>query len=131
MAMSAQHAIVWLDHHHAIVIDFSFDDRHVVRVDAAEPRKIHRKSGPVGSGKAPDDVKFFDDVVQAIGSTREVMVVGPGTAKVGFVHHVERKHQGLSNRILGVETLDHPSDAELVVFARRYFRRIDALYGPR
>ncbi len=128
--MSYKHAIVWMDHHHATVIDFSIDDKHVVKVDAVEPRKLHRKSGPMGAGHAPDDVEFFEAVVAAIGDSVEVVIAGPGNAKLAFVKHVEKKHAQTAKRIVGTETLDHPSDRELLAFARKYFRRVDSLLGP-
>lgn len=128
--MSYKHAIVWIDHQHATVIDFSIDDQHVVKLESTNgQRKLHRKSGPMGSGHAPDDADFFDEVVAALGSSVEVVVVGPGTAKSAFVKHVQKRHAQLAKRIVGTETLDHPSDRELLAFARKYFRRIDSLLG--
>lgn len=128
--MSYKHAIVWMDHQHATVIDFSIDDQHVVKVGSGEPRKLHRKSGPMGSGKAPEDHEFFDAVVTALGDSVEIVVAGPGNAKTSFLKHVEKKHPTLRKRVVGVETLDHPSDRELLAYARKYFRRVDSLLGP-
>ena len=36
----------------------------------------------------------------------------------------------MQKRVVGVETLDHPSDRELLAYARKYFRRVDSLLGP-
>lgn len=128
--MSYKHAVVWMDHQHATVIDFSIDDQHVVKVESGEPRKLHRKSGPMGSGKAPEDVELFDAVVTALGDSVEIVVAGPGTAKTSFLKHLEKKHAAVQKRVVGVETLDHPSDRELLAYARKYFRRVDSLMGP-
>jgi stalled ribosome rescue protein Dom34 len=128
--MTYRHAVVWIDHHRATVIDFSVDDRHVAKLEAAAPQRLHRKSGPMGSGHAPDDVQLFRDVVAALGDAAEVVVTGPGTARTAFAKHVERHHPDLHVRITGVHPLDHPSDRELVAYARAWFRRVDALEGP-
>jgi stalled ribosome rescue protein Dom34 len=128
--MSYKHAVVWMDHQHATVIDFSIDDQHVVKVESEEPRKVHRKSGPMGAGKAPDDVQLFEGVVTALGDSVEIVVAGPGNAKTAFLKHIEKKHPGVQKRVVGVETLDHPSDRELLAYARKYFRRVDSLLGP-
>lgn len=128
--MTYKHAIVWMDHQHATVIDFSIDDQHVVKVAAnGGQRKLHRKSGPMGSGHAPDDIEFFEAVVAALGTSVEIVVAGPGTAKTAFIKHVQKRHAPMAKRIIGTETLDHPSDRELLAFARKYFRRVDSLLG--
>lgn len=127
--MSYPHVIVWLDHQKATIIDFSFDDRHVQRVTSANPVQLHRKSGPMGPGRAPDDRHFFDEVSRAIETSMEVLVTGPGTAKVAYKADLDKRHPALAKKVVGVESLDHPSDGELLAFARRYFKRVDALRG--
>jgi stalled ribosome rescue protein Dom34 len=127
--MSYPHVIVWMDHQKATVIDYSTEDQHVVRVVSEHPRQIHRKSGPMGSGKAPDDRQFFDDVASAIADAQEILISGPGNAKVSFMTDLDKRHPKTAASVVGVESLDHPSDGELLAFAKRYFRRIDALRG--
>lgn len=128
--MSYQHAIVWIDHQHATVIDFSFDDTHVAMVERdGGPRRIHQKSGIPGSGKAEDDPKFFDAVVEALGDAREILVVGPGNAKAAFRKELDRRHPEVAARVVGVESADHPTNGQLLSFARTYFKRIDTLRG--
>ncbi len=128
--MTHRHAVVWIDHQRATVIDFSVSDQHVAKLAVEEPRKLHRKSGPMGSGHAPDDVQLFRDVVAALGDAEEVVITGPGTARTAFARHVERHHPQLHARVTGVHPLDHPSDRELVAYARAWFRRVDALGRP-
>lgn len=130
--MSHVHAVVWLDHREAKVVDFSFDDTHVVNVHhTGGHRQVHHKAGANGSGHGADDTAFFDRIVVALGDAREVLVTGPGTAKVGFRDHVAKKHAALARRIVGVETLDHPTEGELLAHARKVFKRIDAMLGDR
>ncbi|MEZ5247858.1 MAG: hypothetical protein R2713_01160 [Ilumatobacteraceae bacterium] len=33
----------------------------------------------------------------------------------------------MAKKVLGIEALDHPSDGQLLAFAKQYFRRVDAL----
>ncbi|MCB0981586.1 MAG: hypothetical protein KDB17_13135, partial [Ilumatobacter sp.] len=128
--MSYQHAIVWIDHQHATVIDFTVDERHVHLVEReGGQRKVHRKSGFPGSGKAADDPRFHDEVVHAIGDAREVLIAGPGNAKLSFHKDLEHRHAPVAKRVVGVETLDHPSDGQLLAFARTYFKKYDAVHG--
>ncbi len=128
--MTYQHAVVWVDHQHATVIDFTVDDKHVQLVEkVGGQHKVHRRSGVPGSGKAPVDHVYFDAVATAIGTAREILLVGPGNAKVELRHDLEHRHPKVAERIVGVESADHPSDAELLVFAKKYFKRVDALRG--
>lgn len=127
--MSYPHVIVWMDHQKATIIDFSVDDRHVLHLASDKPRQLHRKSGPMGTGRAPDDKQFFDEITKSVEGTSEILVTGPGTAKVAYMTDLEKRHPAVARSVVGVESLDHPSDGELLAFAKRYFRRIDALRG--
>ena len=51
----------------------------------------------------------------------EILIVGPGHAKLELIKHIHSHDQGVSDKVIGVETVDHPSDAQLVAFARKYF----------
>jgi len=131
-AMAYQHAVVWIDHREARVIDFSVDDRHVVTIPhEGVPRKLHRKANPDDGSKpdVPEDPKYFDEVVAAIGDAREILVTGPGTAKTAFRKHIDKRHPKVAERIVGVEATDHPSDGQLLSMAKRYFKRVDNLRG--
>jgi stalled ribosome rescue protein Dom34 len=128
--MSHLHAVVWLDHREAKVVDFNFDDKHVVNVHhRGSHRQVHHKAGAQGSGHAPEDQHYFDAIVTALGDAREVLITGPGTAKAAFRQHLDHRHPTLARRVVGVETLDHPTEGQLLDFARRHFKRIDAMLG--
>lgn len=128
--MSYQHAVVWVDHQHATVIDYSFDDQHVVEIEReGGQRKVHRRSGVPGPGKAPVDHQYYDEIAAALRGVREVLIVGPGAAKHELQHELQARHAAVAKSVVGVEAADHPSAGELLAFAKRYFKRIDALLG--
>lgn len=128
--MSYQHAVVWLDHLRAVVIDFSIDNEHVHIVPSnTEHRQVHRKGGTPGSGKATDDHVFFDDVVAAVGDAREVLILGPGQTKHAFRRDLDHRHPDVAKLVVAVETTDRLQVDELLTFARKYFRRVDNLRG--
>lgn len=128
--MSYQHAVVWLDHLNAKVIDFTVAEQHVQIVHSeSDHRQVHRKSGAPGSGKHAEDRAYFDAIVNALGDARDVLVAGPGMAKQAFVKDLEHRHPEWARRVVGVETMDHPSVDQLLVAARRYFKRVDNLRG--
>jgi hypothetical protein len=125
------HAIVWLDHREAVCIEFSANDHRTTNVHADEQEgKLHLKSGKPGSGHAPDDVRFFTAIVRAV-TAPEVLVVGPGTAKTAFVRSVADDHPAFANRVVGVQTVDHPSPGQLLALGREFFQRFDQLHSDR
>ncbi|MCU1393068.1 MAG: hypothetical protein JWM34_1496 [Ilumatobacteraceae bacterium] len=128
LRMSHVHAIVWLDHREARVISFSLGEQSelVVHAHQAEQR-IHHKAGSIGSGHTADDHHFFDAIALALVGTHEVLIAGPGNAKTAFETYIRDRHVDLAGRVVGVETLDHPTDAELLAHARQAFTSIDQL----
>ncbi len=125
--MSYQHAVVWMDHREAKVIDFTFDEQHAhAIVNEHAPRHVHNKKGP---GHDAHDHEFFDAIVHQLGSAGLVLLVGPGASKGELKKYLEAKHPKDAARIVGVETMDHPTPGELLKHARAYFKRYDQLNG--
>lgn len=58
-----------------------------------------------------------------------MLVVGPSTAKLQFIRYAYKHDATLEPRIVGVETVDHPTDGQLVAYAKRYFARDDRKQG--
>ncbi len=128
--MSLRHTIIWLDHQDAKVIDFSFDDKHVVNVHhEGGDRKLHHKVNTIGSGRVAEDPQYFEQIVRAVNGAHEVLITGPSTAKLAFRKHVERHETALAKRVVGMEALDHPSEGELLAYARKYFKAFDQMNG--
>jgi len=122
------HAVVWIDHREARVFHFSPSDveRLVVRPD--NPTKhIHHKANSIGSGHAAEDQHFLHAVAEAIADAGEVLITGPANAKTELVKHIHHHDPKLMSVIVGVETVDHPDDAQLVAYARHYFQAKDKL----
>ena len=122
------HAIVWIDHREARVFHFSPTDadRLVVRPD--NPTKhIHHKANSIGSGHAAEDHNFLQAVAQAIADAGAVLITGPGIAKTELVKHISQHDPLLMKRVVAVETVDHPTDAQLVAHARNYFKAEDRM----
>lgn len=117
------HAIVWIDHHEAKVFHFNVSevDRVVLHPDHPT-RHIHHKANSIGSGHAAEDHDFFQHVAEAISSAGTVLITGPANAKTELIKHIEQHVPKLSVKIAGIETVDHPSDGELVAHARKYFK---------
>jgi hypothetical protein len=58
----------------------------------------------------------------ALADANEILIVGPSTAKLHFLNHVHQHDHALLPKIVGLETVDHPSDGQLVAYAKEYFK---------
>lgn len=120
--MSHYHAVVWLDHNEARVMHISPDDVEKSIVTPANPaRHLQRKRGSVSGARQPEDQHYYHEVAEALAGAGEILVVGPGHAKLELIKHLHAHDAGLAAKLVGVETVDHPSDAQLVAYARKYF----------
>jgi stalled ribosome rescue protein Dom34 len=122
------YAAIWLDHHQAKVFHVTATtfEEETIR-PAREHTNIHRKSGPgAESGhRAPEDQHYYHDVAKALEDAQEILVLGPATAKLEFIKHVHKHHHAIEPKIIGVETVDHPTDRQIVTYARQYFKAVD------
>ena len=120
--MSHYHAIVWLDYAQAHVMHISPDDVEKSVVHPAKPHAhLHSRSGTAGSGRQPEDQAYYHAIAEAMQGAQEILIVGPAQAKLQLVKHIHAHDLGLMDRVVGLETVDHPSDAQLVAYARKYF----------
>lgn len=131
--MSHYHAVVWIDHAEAHVMHISPDDVESSVLRPKNPHhKLHHKrgmdkGGAVGSGRSPEDQQFYHDVVQALQGAQEILIVGPADAKLHLIKHIHKHDPQVSDKVIGVESIDHPSDGQLVAYARKYFRAADQM----
>src|SRR3569832_1801161 len=116
-------AAVWQDHNQTKLFNVPPDSFDTETVHShAEHTKIHRRSGPgAESGhRAPEDPRYYHEISRALEGAEEILVVGPSTAKLVLLKHVHKHDPSIAARIVGVETVDHPSDRQLVAFVRQY-----------
>jgi stalled ribosome rescue protein Dom34 len=122
------HAVVWIDHHEARVFHFNQTDVEGLVLHPDHPtRHIHHKANSIGSGHASEDHDFLQAVAQSIAHAGAVLITGPANAKTELIKHISQHDANLIKIIVGVETVDHPSDAQLVAYARRYFKAEDQM----
>lgn len=129
--MQANHVVVWLDHSEAHIIAFNRESaEHPVIVRAAQRNEHqHHRADSVGSGKAAEHPEYYEQIIAKIRHVPEWLVVGPANAKLGFTKHLHKQHANLEHRLVGLETVDHPSDGQLLAYAKKYFIAADRMSG--
>lgn len=118
--MTTFHAVVWLDHSEAHVL--MFDREH------AEAQRIKSRSHHTPKhGHVSGDKDFFAAIAKALQGTHEVLLTGPANAKTEFRDYCKQYQADVSRTIVDVVNSDHPTDAQLVAMARKYFAKHDAM----
>jgi stalled ribosome rescue protein Dom34 len=127
--MQANHVVIWLDHSEAHVIAFGRESAEKAVIVHAPKRHEHQhhRADATGSGKAAEHPEYYDAIVEKIRDIPEWLVVGPANAKLAFVKHVAKAHRALNDHLIGVETVDHPTDGQLLAYARKYFVAVDRM----
>ena len=130
--------VIFLDHEGARIRFLDGVDLSTVSAAHLDLEGLHnrfRLSDPSRTGaygrRHPDDTPLFAALAKIVHRTTQVLVVGPGSAKHEFVKFLVRNHPGcFEEHIVGVESLNHPTDAQLVAIARGAFAHAAARGHP-
>ena len=121
--MSLFHAVVWIDHQKAQILQF--DEAHV----QASRIKTHSHHTAQHGSSVRSEHEFFADVCDQLNGIAEVLAVGPRTGVADFEHYLKKHRPELAKQVVGYETADHPTDKQLVAMARQYFLKYDRMSG--
>jgi stalled ribosome rescue protein Dom34 len=126
--MSLNHAVIWIDHQeaHVMFLSEAASEAEVIRSKSTHTH-LHHKGGEVGSGRLQLDEKYLHSVINAVNETKEILVIGPGSAKLELIKHAHQHDPRIAANIVGVETVDHPSDKEILAYARKFFYKADQM----
>jgi stalled ribosome rescue protein Dom34 len=117
------HAIVWIDHSQAKVFHVGLSGEDEVTLHPHLPtRHLHHKANSIGSGHAGLDKEFFAQVMNAVSDAGEILIIGPAGAKTELAKYLREQHPKVGDRIIGVEPADHPSDGEILAYAKKHFK---------
>ena len=128
--MSHYHAVVWIDHVKATTWQFTSTEQTAAVIHAADQHgRAHSRKSAHGGHKSPADPHFFDEVAHALDGAHEILVIGPAQTKQEFAVYLRAKHPQLGAAVVAVENADHPTDAEVLAYARKHFKAIDRMFG--
>lgn len=135
--ISFAHVIVWIDHRVAHLYSFNREDSDSVSIHHhGGQHRIHHRAGTMGVGHTSEDAAYLREVAEALMPAREILIVGPSLVKHALKSYIDEFVPSLAARIVGVAALDHPTEGQILNFARKYFRVADRLqpngpYGSR
>ena len=119
--MSLFHAVVFVDHQAAQVLQF--DAVQVLERKLREHKHLTRQHG----SDVRDEHEFFGQVCDALDGIAEVLLTGGHQGLADFKHYVDKHRPQTAARIVGYEVVDHPSENQLLAMARKHFIKHDQM----
>ena len=114
--------VIWLDGEHAKIFKMLPGKVETQALNRKEIR--HHTSSETANHKNHD--KFFHELAGRVNDASEILLIGPGLAKTQFKHHLEQHHHAaLAAKVVGIETVDHPTEGEVLARARKFFKAHD------
>ena len=114
--------VVLLDHMRArlIYLDDAPVDGGVIETEwSTRQFRVQDRHAAGGSGRpSRDQDDYFKAVADAAGRAERVVLAGGGSAKAEFVLWAHERRHPVATRIHAIQTVDRPSDGELVALAR-------------
>jgi stalled ribosome rescue protein Dom34 len=123
------HALVWIDHQQARIFHIDASGSDLERIRSSNPHQhLHHKANSSDSGHAAIDTRFLSHIADALEPAGSILILGPAGAKTELASYIQHKRPDLAKRISGVETVDHPTDGQLVAHARSFFEKEDRMH---
>ena len=126
--MSLNHAVIWIDHKeaHIMFLSEAASEAEIIRSKSTHAH-LHHKANEIGSGRVALDSKYLHSVIEAVKESKEILILGPGSAKLELIKHAHKHDAQVAEKIVGVETVDHPTDKEILAHARKFFYKVDQM----
>jgi hypothetical protein len=118
------HGVVQIDLDAAKVLHFDADDFRMRKVT------VHRHDAVQHGGAVRSEHEFFAEVCESLESMTWVLIAGGQAAQVDFRRYLDKHRPAMLARIAGWETIDHPTESQLLALARRYLGVHDRAAAP-
>jgi stalled ribosome rescue protein Dom34 len=118
---------LWIDHREAVIVTVAREGEEVKRISSDMEKHVRFSSGSAeGSPEDQRDKRFanhlhqyYDEVIAAIRHADSILIMGPGEAKGELKKQLE--HEKLSERIVGIETVDKLTEPQIAAKVRQHF----------
>ena len=113
--MPFSRAVVLIDRRSAQVLKF---DAILAQTEKVKTHTHHTRQHSQNMRSEED---FFGEVCDELDGIAQVVVTGSDTAQYGFRHYMDQYCPAVKQQIVGWETANHPSEGQLLAFARKHF----------
>ena len=119
--------VVWMDGKEAKIFKLEPTETEKRRMKAHGHKHHTHAHGKHDTGNHHDD-KFYGELAQSIKDATEILVMGPGDSKNHFKTYLTKHNANLAKAIVGIETVDHPTENQILEKARTFFKKYDLFH---
>jgi len=119
---------LWIDHRESIIVTISGEGEATRRITSKMEKHVRFSGG--AEQATPEDMRdrkfaghltqYYDEVIAAIRDAESIFIFGPGEAKGELEKRL--KSDGLSERVVGTETVDKMTDHQIAAKVREHFQ---------
>lgn len=119
--------VIWIDSKECKIFELASGEPKVKRLQTHSAGHNLQQYGDKNAAHHHGLDPFFKDVAQSVREAKELILLGPAEAKVHFKAYLDKHFaHDLAKRVVAVETVDHPTDNQILAHARKFFRSFDA-----
>lgn len=114
-------SIVWIDRENAKLFHLSQEKMEREHLHATHSEHHSHRRDELD--KTRESHEFFADTAKMLKDSSQILIVGPGVAKHHFYNYLAEQQPEIAKKIAGIETVDHPTDAQIAALTRTFFLR--------
>ena len=111
--------MVWIDREIAKI--FFLSEKKTARISLKGSHVDHHSHRRDSLDSRRQENKLFHDLLSELKNVQEILILGPGVAKHHFRNFLNEQYPATGRLVLGCEASDHPSDEEILDYAKKYF----------
>ena len=120
---------LWIDHSKAVIVIVSDKGEETEQIESGMEKHVRFSGGSrseQGGGEDQQDRQFtghlntyYDEVIACLRAAESIFIFRPGEAKGELEKRLARN--GLSGRVVSIETVDKMTEREIAAKVRHYF----------
>lgn len=115
--------VVWMDSKEGKIFELSPEGKSVKHVRTHGAKHHHESHQQNLDG-------FYKELAESIKNAKEVVVIGPSDAKLHFKAYLGKHFTNtIAKKVVAFETVDHPTDNQILEHARKFFKAYDAFHS--
>ncbi len=112
---------IWIDRENANIFEFSgkdtiksemhnkYVDHHTHRMDEFDHKR--------------QETTFYQKIATRLNEVEGILILGPGVARYHLQNFLNEHFPMIAKKIVGCESMDHPTDQQIEEYSRTYFRK--------